>query len=258
QLLVDGTESTTATVAGGYLSQLAGAWSQGLRLQTIDRRGWPNRLPRVESQPRVFYNPDLRSMWHMAPALLALVLTVLMQNLTALSIARERELGTLEQLVMTPIRPAELLLGKLLPYGLVGLADAAVVTGIVVGVLGVPLRGSLLVLSASTVVFLFATLGLGLVISTVSANQQQAQLTNFFLTFPSLLLSGFIFPIDNLPVALKPFSYAVPMRYFLEVVRGVFLRGSGFDVLWPQLLGLLGLGVLFFTIGARRFHKRLD
>ncbi len=179
-------------------------------------------------------------------------------GLTALSIARERELGTLEQLVMTPIRSSELLLGKLLPFGLVGLLDAAVVTGVVVGFLRVPLRGSLPTLFAATILFLFAVLGLGLLVSTVSANQQQAQLTNFFLIFPSILLSGFIFPVDNLPSWMAPLSKVVPMTYYLEVVRGVFLRGTGVARLGWELGSLAVLAAVFFTAGAVRFRKRLD
>ncbi len=258
QLLVDGTDSSTASVAAGYLQQIAAAYAREERLGDLARRGLRLRVPSIQARSRVLYNPDLRSLWFMAPAVLAMVLTVLMQNLTALSIARERELGTLEQLVMTPIRSSELLLGKLLPFGLVGLLDAAVVTGVVVGFLRVPLRGSLPTLFAATILFLFAVLGLGLLVSTVSANQQQAQLTNFFLIFPSILLSGFIFPVDNLPSWMAPLSKVVPMTYYLEVVRGVFLRGTGVARLGWELGSLAVLAAVFFTAGAVRFRKRLD
>jgi ABC-2 type transport system permease protein len=181
-----------------------------------------------------------------------------LQNLTALSIARERELGTLEQLVMTPIRPVELLFGKLAPFGIVGLLDATVVGLIVVYGFGVPFRGSVVVLSAATFVFLFAVLGLGLVVSTLSSNQQQAQLTNFFLTFPAILITGFIFPVQNLPLVLQWLSNVVPMTHYLAIVRGVYLRGSGWEPLWPRVVWLVGLAVVYFGLGALRFRKRLE
>ncbi|MCC7492116.1 MAG: ABC transporter permease [Fimbriimonadaceae bacterium] len=257
-LLVDGSDSNTATVAATYVVNLAAAWERGLRFETMQRRGLRRPLPSVDLRSRVLYNSDLRSLWLMAPAVLALVLTVLMQGLTSLSIARERELGTLEQLVMTPLRPSEIMLGKLLPYALVGCGSATLVTGFVVLVLHVPLRGSPVVMITGIGLFLAATLGIGLVVSTFSANQQQAQLGNFFLSFPSMLLSGFMFPTANLPQALQVVSAVVPMTHFLEVSRGVYLRGSGFEVLWPRLLALAGLATLFFTIGALRFRKRLD
>lgn len=258
QLLIDGTESTTTTVAAAYLGMILADYGTQVQLRLARRRGLEMRLGQVRGEPRVLYNPALRTLWFMAPAILALVLTTLMQNLTALSIARERELGTLEQIAMTPVKPVEFLLGKLMPFGLIGLGDSAFITFIVVHGLHVPFRGNFVVLALATVLFLFAVLGLGLLVSTVSANQQQAQLTNFFLSFPSMLLSGFMFPAWNLPRGLRPVSALVPMTHFLEITRGVFLRGSGLEALWPRFLWLLGLAVTFFGLGVLRFHKRLD
>lgn len=258
QVLVDGADSSGAAVAAGYVAQVAAAFDIEVRQERIARLGLQPRLPSVEVRPRVFYNPDLRSVWYMAPGVMALILTVLMQNLTALSIARERELGTLEQLVMTPIRPWELLLGKLLPFAIVGCLDALLVVCLVRGWFGVPLRGDALTLAVATVPFLGATLGLGLLVSTVSANQQQAQLMNFFFSFPAILLSGFVFPVANLPVPLQWVSQLVPMTHYLVVIRGVFLRAAGFAALWPTILALAVLAVCYFSLGALRFHKRLD
>lgn len=258
QVRVDGTDSMTAGVAVVYVQQIALAYDQRLRLEELDRRGMKLTVPSVDIRSRVFYNPDLRSLWYMAPAVMALVLTVMMQNLTALSIARERELGTLEQLVMTPLRIGELLLAKLVPFFLVGCLDAILVSLAVTQVFGVPLRGSIPTLALAVVCFLFAVLGLGLFVSASSANQQQAQLMNFFLSFPAMLLSGFIFPIENLPAPLQPISAVVPMSYFLEVIRGVFLRGAGFAELSRELLAMAVLAALYFSLGALRFHKRLD
>jgi len=258
QVLVDGTESTTTTVAAAYIAQMAGEYGAQVQRLLADRAGQQLDLGRVTPVPRVLYNPDARTLWFMAPAIMALVLTTLMQNITALSIARERELGTLEQLVMTPVRPAEILLGKLIPVAVIGLIDAGVVGLIVVHGLGVPFRGSVALMAVATVVFLFAVLGLGLLVSTVSYNQQQAQLTNFFLSYPSMLLSGFIFPVWNLPAALQPVSALVPMTHFLEITRGVFLRGSDAPALAGHLAWMAGLAATFLVVGTLRFHKRLD
>ncbi|MBI5835284.1 MAG: ABC transporter permease [Armatimonadetes bacterium] len=258
QVLVDGTESTTTTVAAAYIAQMAGDFGAQVQRKLVARRGLHLNLGQITPVPRVLYNPDARTLWFMAPAIMALVLTTLMQNITALSIARERELGTLEQLVMTPVRPAEILLGKLVPVGVIGLFDAGLVSVIVVHALHVPFRGSVALLALATIIFLFAVLGLGLLVSTVSHNQQQAQLTNFFLSYPSMLLSGFIFPVWNLPAPLQPVSRLVPMTHFLEITRGVFLRGSDASALAGHLAWMAGLATAFFVVGALRFHKRLD
>ncbi len=195
----------------------------------------------------------------MAPVVLALVRVVLMQNFAALSIARERELGTLEQIFMTPARSWELLLGKLIPLGVVGLIDAAVAACVVVFIIGVPFRGSVVALGIATVVFILASIGLGLVVSTISGSQQQAQITNFFLIFPAALLSGFIFPVENLPPWLRWVSDLVPLTYYLEVIRGVFLRGSGLGVLFvKQIVPMFVLATILFGVGAACFRKRLD
>jgi len=258
QVLVDGSDSATAGVASGYLAQMATAFSRELMVEQIDSLGQRTAFPQVSVESRVFYNPDLRSLWFMAPGVLALALGVLLQNMTALSIARERELGTLEQLVMTPIRPVEIMVGKLVPFGLVGCFDAVLITSVVVGLLHVPLRGSIPALALGTVLYITATLGVGLCVSTISANQQQAQLTNFFLSMPSMILSGFVFPVENLPEVLQWVSRTVPMTYYVDLIRGVFLRGAGFAAMLPNLgwLGVLMVGYVW--LGARHFHKRLD
>lgn len=258
QVLVDGSDSATAGVASGYLAQIATEFSRELLIEQIDRLGQRTAFPQVQVDSRVFYNPDLRSLWFMAPGVLALALGVLLQNLTALSIARERELGTLEQLVMTPIRPVEIMVGKLVPFGLVGCFDALLITTVVVGLLHVPLRGSIPALAAGTVLYITATLGVGLCVSTISSNQQQAQLTNFFLSMPSMILSGFVFPVENLPRMLQWISHCVPMTYYVDLIRGVFLRGASFAAMLPNLGWLAVLMVGYVWLGARNFHKRLD
>jgi ABC-2 type transport system permease protein len=171
---------------------------------------------------------------------------------------REKEIGTMEQIMVTPIRPFELVLGKILPFGLIGLFELALVTTLALVVFQVPLRGSPLLLVAAAVLFLMTTLGAGLFISTISATQQQAMMSTFFVFLPILLLSGFAFPIENMPVPVQWLTYLNPLRYSMVVVRGLFLKGVGFDVLWPQMLAMLAFGVAILGASALRFHKRLD
>ncbi len=260
QILVNGADSVTATTAATYLLQASLAYDIKVKTSERMRQGLAGPpLASVRSETRVFYNPDLRSMWFMAPGVMVMLLFVLLQNFAALSIAKEKELGTFEQMVMTPIRPSELLLGKLVPYALIGAVDALVITLMVVFALDTPLRGSISLLVASLGVFIFATLGLGLLISAASANQQQAQIMNFFLSFPSILLSGFIFPRENLPVVLEWVSRGIPMTYLLRIVRGVFLKGSGWAELFSaNLVPMMLLAVVFFAAGAARFRKKLE
>jgi ABC-2 type transport system permease protein len=259
QVLVNGADSTTALAAGSYITQVCAGYSAGVRGELADRRGARIELPSIRAEPRVLFNPDLRSLWFMAPGVMAMVLLILMQNFSALTVARERELGTLEQLVITPVRAWEVLLAKLIPLAVIGLLDALFVCLLVVFALGVPFRGSVPALGLATMCFLFASLGLGLFVSTISANQQQAQMMNFFLIFPSTMLSGFIFPVENLPVPLWWVSRFVPLTYYLEVIRGVFLRGASIgDLSGRQILPLAGLALTFFILGASRFRKRLD
>ena len=215
-------------------------------------------LPEVELRPRVWFNPELRSVNYMVPAVLAMILMVVTGILTALAVVREREAGTLEQLIVTPLRPWELIVGKLLPFVGIGFVDAVLVVLMARYWFRVPLRGSLVFLLFITVPYLMNTLGTGLLISTVSRTQQQALMTAFFFLLPMVLLSGFIFPIANMPRALQAITYAMPLRYFLEIVRGIFLRGAGPGVLWPQGLALLGLGTLLLGTAVWRLRKHLE
>jgi len=178
--------------------------------------------------------------------------------LTAMAIVREKEIGTMEQLMVTPIRPIELILGKTLPFAIVGLLDVLLVTGVALLVFRIPLRGSVLLLLASSVFFLLTSLGVGLFISTICHTQQQAMMSSFFFFNPAFMLSGFTFPIRNMPEAVQYLTYLNPLRYFMEIVRGIFLKGSGISTLWPQILALLIFGLVILTSSVLRFHKRLD
>ena len=193
----------------------------------------------------------------MLPGILALLLLAITTNLSSMGIVREREVGTLEQLNVTPLRRWELIVGKLLPYALVGMIDVCLVLTVAVFWFQVPLRGSVTLLFALTAVYLLSTLGLGLFISTISSTQQQAMMTSmFFFLMPMIYLSGFIFPIENMPAAIQPLTYLFPLRYFLVILRSIFLKGVGLETLWPQALALTAWGVGILTLAIARSSKR--
>jgi ABC-2 type transport system permease protein len=258
QLVVDGSDATSANVALGYASSLArdlGVEVQARRLREAGAAP-PGQAVLV---PRVFYNPDLKSRWFYVPAVLAMILMIMTMLLSAMGVVREKEIGTLEQIIVTPIRPWQLLVGKLLPFALIGLFQMCLATAVAVFGFGVPLRGSFLLLLGLTALFILSTLGLGLLVSTLVQNQQQAMMgAAFGAMVPMIYLSGLIFPIDNMPPAIRLVTYVIPLRYYAEVIRGVFLRGSGLNVLWPEALVLLGMGAAIMTVASLRFRKRLD
>lgn len=206
---------------------------------------------------RVWFNPRLESRDFMIPGIVAILLLVVTTNLSSMAVVREKELGTLEQLNVTPLTRTELIVGKLLPYGLVGLIDVFLVLAVAILWFDVPMRGSYVLLIASTLVYLVTTLGLGLLVSTISQTQQQAMMTaTFFFLMPMLLLSGFVFPIENMPAIIQPFTYLIPLRYFLVMLRSIFLKGVGLEVLWPQALALAGWGLLILLLAIARSTKR--
>ena len=209
--------------------------------------------------PRVFYNPDLKSRWFYVPAVLAMILMIMTMLLSAMAVVREKEIGTMEQLIVTPIAAWQLVIGKLFPFAAIGLVQVFLVTGIAVFGFGVPLRGSFLLLLLLTQLFVLNTLGLGLLVSTLVRTQQQAMmLAAFAMMLPMVYLSGLIFPIENMPPIIQYITYAIPLRYYAAIIRGIFLRGSGISVLWPEALSLLGMGTAVLTLAALRFRKRLD
>lgn len=257
-LLVDGTDSNTAGVAAAYLQGILR--QRSLQFQTRQSRAdgsFGVDMPVLTPEPRVWFNDELKSINFMVPGVVGLILLVLTINLAGLSIVRERETGTLEQLMVTPLRSYELLLGKMIPYGLLTLLDSGVIVLVARLWFHVPLRGSLVLLFAMAAVFLVTNLGLGLLISAVSRTQQEAQILAFLLIMPSVLLSGFMFPIQNMPVVVQWATYLIPFRYFLEIARGLFLKGVGVAVLWPQMLMLSGFALALLGAGVAAFKKRL-
>lgn len=268
QALLDGTNSNTAAIAASYISRVVADYSErkardlvAARLvSATSRRGGAVRLPEsgVTLESRIWFNPELRSQDYFVPGVVVNIIGLITVMLTAMAVVREKEIGTLEQLMVTPIRSSELILGKTLPFAVIGLLEVVFVTGVALLVFGIPFRGSPLVLLAGSILFLLSTLGTGLLISTISGTQQQAVMGSFFFFLPIFMLSGFAFPIRNMPVLVQYLTYLNSVRYFLEISRGVFLKGVGFNILWPQMLGLLALGVAVLLFSTLRFKKRLD
>lgn len=264
QLLVDGTNSNSAAIVSNYVNR-ALAEHGGDLARRAPREPGPGTGGglRVDSVPlrvdsRVWFNPNLRSQDYFVPGVVVNIIALVTVMLTAMAVVREKEIGTLEQLMVTPIRRSELILGKTLPFAVVGLGEVMLVTGAALLVFGIPFLGSPFVLLAGAILFLLTTLGVGLMISTVSSTQQQAMMGSFMFFLPAFMLSGFAFPIRNMPMAVQYLTYLNPVRYFIEIVRGVFLKGVGMEVLWPQMLGLFLLGSAVLAVSVLRFTKRLD
>jgi drug efflux transport system permease protein len=251
QILADGTDSNSSGVALAYASALIGDYNSRIAIERGARPG------QIDARIRVWFNPQLESRNFMVPGVIALLLLVVTANLSSMAIVRERELGTLEQLNVSPLGRWELILGKLLPYAMVGFIDVILVMAVAVFWFEIPLRGSPALLLAASVVYLICTLSLGLFVSTISSTQQQAMMTAiFFFLVPMVYLSGFIFPIENMPRVMQWITTLIPLRYFLIIVRGIFLKGIGFDVLWPQFAALGGWGLTVLTLAAVRSRKR--
>jgi ABC-2 type transport system permease protein len=247
QALFDGTNSNTATVAFGYAERIA--LSYGLEHA-------PRRVaPAVELRDRAWFNPDLNSRNYNVPAVVGAIILLVCLLLTSLAVVREREIGTLEQLRVSPLTAGELILGKTIPFAVIGLIDLTVVTSIAVWWFGVPFRGSLLLLLGASVLFLLSGLGIGLLISTVSSTQQEAFMASFLVFMPAILLSGFMFPVSSMPTVFQWLTTLNPVRHFLTIVRAVFLKGADLAALWPQYLALLALGTTVLWLAAYRFRK---
>ena len=260
QVIVDATNSNTALIASGYITQIALGVAQDYQQDRIYRISpqMLEEIPSVQVEPRPWYNSDLRSRWFFVPGVIGSLTLVLVVTLTAFAVVREREIGTLEQIMVTPIRPAEFILGKTLPFFLIGLFDVSLIATVGTLWFRVPFRGQIVVLMTGAVLFLLCMLGVGLLISTVSSTQQQAMVTAFFFIMPAITFSGFGFPISTMPQWLQYLTYLSPLRYFLVVLRGTYLKGVGMEILWPQMVAMGALGISLLTIAVLRFHKALD
>lgn len=261
QAILDGSDSNRAGVAGSAVTQYFAAESAVLVKTRFSRlasaSGFAASLPSVTTQSRVFFNPELRTAIYIVPGIVAMLLLLITTIVTAMGLAREKERGTLEQILVTPVPPGVLILGKILPFALFGLVDFGL--ALVVGsyVFDMPLRGDFVVLVLATILYLLTTLGMGLLISTLSGSQQQALLAGFLFMLPAALLSGIMTPIRSMPEWLQPLTLVNPLRHYAEVMRGVLLRGAGFEELYPQLLVLAVIGIAIFTLATARFRKTI-
>jgi ABC-2 type transport system permease protein len=260
QVIVDSSNSNTALIAVGYVNQIAARFSQEHQRERL-LRSTPfqeARMPAIVLERRPWFNTDLDSQWFFVPGVIGNLILVMVVSLTAFAVVREREIGTLEQVMVTPIGRLEFILGKTVPFFLIGLLDTTLISLIGTLWFGVPLRGSIGVLAIGAVLFILCMLGIGLFISTISRTQQQAMVSGFFFNMPAIIFSGFGTPISSMPEFLQWLTYLDPLRYFLDVLRGVYLKGVGMDVLWPQMTAVSVLGLIMLTVSVTRFRKSLD
>ncbi len=268
QFIIDGSDSNTATLISQYARSVILKYSRDVLAGWLDHQlslrlseGKAEELTRIGEvvlQQRAWYNPNLMSRLFFVPGVIAIIVMLVITLLTAMAVVREKEIGTLEQLMVSPIHPTELILGKSIPFILIGYADMILVTAVAVYWFRVPIRGSFPLLFLSTSVYLLSALGAGLFISTISQTQQQAMMTNFFIFSPMVLLSGFVFPIANMPKVVQLVTFANPMRYFLAIIRGIFLKGTGMAELWSHLSMLAIIGATLLIMSILKFRKRIE
>jgi ABC-2 type transport system permease protein len=255
QILADGSMSNMAAIRISYTNVLLEGFNRRLIRELHPRR---MDYGEIDARIRTWYNPNLESQYFFVPGIVAFLVMLLSLLFTSMAIVREKEAGTMEQLIVTPMRPIELILGKTIPFIIIAQAQMIMVALFAMLWFRIPMAGNAFLLLGATCVFLLSTLGIGLFISTVSQTQQQAMMTNFFFILPFFMLSGFVFPISNMPVAVQWLTYLNPLRYLLVIIRGIYLKGTGIEVLWPQFLALGLLGGIVFSAAVNRFQKRLD
>ena len=252
QVLLDGTSSNTALVAQGYATQIIQRFG-------LDQAGTGapahRRSPGVDLRARAWYNPNLVSRVYNVPGVMGTIMLLMGLLLTSLAVVREREIGTLEQLMVSPLTPSELILGKTLPVAAIAFIQLSLICTAAILWFHIPLRGSFFLLILCSFLYILSGLGLGLLISTVANTQQEAFMTMFFFFFPAIMLSGFMYPVANMPVAFQYVSMLDPIRHYLVVVRGIFLKGAGWSALWPQIAILAGMGFTVIWFATTRFHK---
>lgn len=255
QILVDGSMSNMATMRVAYASSVLDKFNRE-ELREL----YPLKMSygKIDARIRTWYNPNLDSQYFFVPGIVAILVMVTAFILTSIAIIREKEDGTMEQLIVTPMKASEFIIGKTIPYIILSLAQMSAVIVAAIFWFEIPLKGSILLLFLATCLFLLSTLGIGLFISTISSTKQQAMMTSFFFIMPFFMLSGFVFPISNMPQVVQWLTYLNPLRFFLVILRGIFLKGVGLDVLWPQYLALAVLGTIVFSGAIGRFKKRLD
>ncbi len=260
QAIFDGSDGNKASIISGYLQKVITTYSVELLDSKMKKYGkFRNPISTVEPEIRAWYNPELVTRDYMVPGIVGLLLSIITLILTSLAIVKEREIGTLEQIIVTPIKPTQLIIGKLIPFAILGFVAVIIVLLAMTFVFNLPPRGSILLLFFSTFLYILSTLGLGIFVSTVSKTQQQAMMLAIFVVLlPMTFLSGFAFPIENMPVIIQGITYAIPLRYFMTIIRGIILKGIGISELWFELSMLFAIGIFVLTLSSLRFQKRMD
>jgi ABC-2 type transport system permease protein len=257
QLLVDGSDANTATIAMGYVKSVVARYNEDFMESAISKLGMRNFSP-IDLKSRVWFNEDLESKNYIVPGLIALIIMMIAAQLASITIAREWERGTMEQLISTPVRRSELILGKFIPYFIIGFLDLLIAVGMGQFVFHVPLRGSLTLLLILSSIFLTGALAQGIYFSIVAKNQRLATQMAILTTFlPTFILSGFIFPIYNMPKVIQLITFVVPARYFIAILKGIYLKGEGLDILWLQTLLLLLFAFFMIALAYSKFEKKV-
>ena len=260
QMIFDGSDGNTASIAAGYAQTVSTSFSASVASDLRDLTGRKLAVSgSITAEPRVWYNPELKTRTFMVPGIAALLLMVITLILTSLAVVKEKEIGTLEQLIVTPIKPYQMIIGKLVPFTILGFISVFIVLAAMQLIFNIPVRGSYIFLIFCIFLYVLSTLGLGLFVSTVTKTQQQAMMIAIFgIMMPMIFLSGFTFPIENMPIIIQYITYAIPMRYIIEIIRGVILKGTGISDLWPQVLMLFFMGISILFLSSLRFRKKLD
>lgn len=260
QALFDGSDGNTASIAAGYMQSIVTSYAKNLIVQRLNRVGMKN-LPvgTITAESRVWYNPTLKTRNFMVPGIVGLLLSVITLILTSLAVVKEKEVGTMEQLIVTPLKPYQIIIGKLVPFIILGFLAVIIVLTAMRFIFNIEAKGDIVFLFISAFFYIFSTLGLGLFVSTISKTQQQAMMLAIFVVLmPMIFLSGFAFPIENMPKIIQYISYVVPLRYFIDIIRGVVTKGLGFSELWPNALVLMFMGLIILSVSSLRFHKKLE
>jgi ABC-2 type transport system permease protein len=260
QAVFDGSDGNSASISAGYVQSITADFAKQIVAEFMDKTGKKIKpAGSLSAEVRVWYNPELKTRVFMVPAIVGLLLMVVTLILTSLAIVKEKEIGTLEQLIVTPIKPYQLIIGKLVPFAILGFISVIIIINAMSIIFDIAVRGSIVFLFFSTFVYILSTLGLGLFVSTISKTQQQAMmLAIFVIMLPMVYLSGFAFPIENMPKLIQYVTYLIPLRYFMTIIRGIILKGIGFADLWQELSVLFFIGASILWLSSMRFSKRLD
>ncbi len=260
QALMNGSDGNSANIAAGYIQSITTSFSNSILLDIIQNKGvMKSTAGSLSAEVRIWYNPTLKTRNFMVPGIVGLLLSIVTLILTSLAVVKEKEIGTLEQLIVTPLKPFQIIIGKLIPFIILGFISVIIILTAMQYVFNITSKGSLFFLFASSFLYILSTLGLGLFVSTISKTQQQAMMIAIFtVMMPMIFLSGFAFPVENMPKIIQYISYVIPLKYFINIIRGVIIKGIGFSELWIDALVLLVMGLIIFVLSSLRFQKRLE